>query len=316
LNIMKILFIILILLQVIGKLSMGNKAGNLLANDITVDSSITKVVLLGTGTPNATPERSGPAVAIIVQNTSYIIDCGPGVVRRAAEASSKGFEQLKPENLKHLFITHLHSDHTLGLPDILLSPWVLDREEPLNIWGPYGIQDMVTNITKAYKRDIDIRLSGLQPANENGYKANVTEFKQGLIFGDSNVTVYAYKVDHGDWDEAYCFRFVTPDKVITVSGDCTPCDGILEASTGCDILIHEVYSFEKFKERMPEWKKYHKAAHTSTIELAQLAKKVRPKLLVLYHILNWGATPEQMIDEIKTEYDGKIQCGSDLDVIY
>jgi ribonuclease BN (tRNA processing enzyme) len=273
-------------------------------------------VLLGTGTPNATPERSGPAVAIIVRNTSYIVDCGPGIVRRAAEASRKGLEQLKVENLKHLFITHLHSDHTIGLPDILLGPWVLGRNEPLNIFGPTGTKDMVTNITKAYQRDIEVRLSGLQPANENGYKANVTEFEQGLIFRDSNVTVFAYKVDHGDWDQAFCFRFVTPDKIITISGDCTPCDGILEASLDCDILVHEVYSYKGFLTKKPEWQKYHKAAHTSTIELAQLAKKAKPKLLVIYHILDWGASPDKMIEEMSTIYDGKIQSGADLDIIF
>jgi ribonuclease BN (tRNA processing enzyme) len=315
-EIMKTIFILLLIMLVLNSCSEEFYERTDNKNGVSKDTAITKVVLLGTGTPNATPERSGPSVAIIVRNTPYIVDCGPGLVRRASAAHKKGIKALKVENLKHLFITHLHSDHTLGLADIMLCPWVSGRKEALNIWGPAGTKSMVSHITQAYQQDINVRLGGLQPATKNGYKTNVTEFKQGLIYQDSNVNVYAYKVDHGDWDEAYSFQFVTPDKVITISGDCKPCDGILEASMGCDILIHEVYSYIGYLTRKPEWQRYHKASHTSTLELAELANKVKPKTLVLYHILSWGASDKNLVKEISQDYKGKIICGSDLDVIY
>jgi len=103
----------------------------------------TRIVMLGTGTPNADPERSGPAVAIVVDDRSYIVDCGPGVVRRAAAAAElHDIPALRPAQLRRVFLTHLHSDHTLGCPDLLLSPWVLNRSTPLEVWGPEGTANM------------------------------------------------------------------------------------------------------------------------------------------------------------------------------
>ena len=106
------------------------------------EESTTKIVLLGTGTPVADPERSGPSVAIIVNDTPYIVDFGPGVVRRASAAHKAGIKALRVQNLTRAFATHLHSDHTLGYPDLIFSPWVLGRSEPLEVFGPEGIKSM------------------------------------------------------------------------------------------------------------------------------------------------------------------------------
>ena len=274
----------------------------------------TKIVLLGTGTPVADPDRSGPCVAIIVNNTSYIVDCGPGVVRRAAAAAKKGIESLKPANLKTLFITHLHSDHTLGYPDLIFSPWVLDRMEPLEVYGPEGTSHMTEHLLAAYERDIYMRLYGLEPANPNGYKVNVHEFTSGLIYQDANIAVEAFPVRHGSFHYAYGFKFTTPDKIIVISGDTVPCDSLIEAAKGCDVLVHEVYCQATYDKRAPEWKLYHKDFHTSTVELAGIAERVRPKLLILYHQLFWGASDQNLLDEIKQHYDGRVVSGSDLDV--
>jgi ribonuclease BN (tRNA processing enzyme) len=277
-------------------------------------SKVTKIVLLGTGTPNPQPERSGPAVAIIVNNQAYLVDCGPGIIRRASAAFNKGVQALGTAKLNKLFLTHLHSDHTAGLPDLILSSWVLGRKEHLKVWGPTGTKKMVEHLTEAYREDINNRLSGLEPIDKEGYKTDVTEFDEGLIYQDSNVNVYAYRVEHGEWKNAYAFQFITPDRVITISGDCKPCDGIYAASMGCDILIHEVYSYAGFLTRKADWQVYHKASHTSTYELADLANKVKPKKLILYHILSWGASPENILLEIKQNYKGDVICGSDLDI--
>ncbi len=279
------------------------------------DSTVTKIVLLGTGTPNATPERHGPAVAIIVNGKAYLVDAGVNITRQADAAYKKGIKELRVDKLDIVFLTHLHSDHTLGLPDLILSPWILGREKKIKIYGPFGTKSMVSNIYDAYTVDIRARLSGLQPISKNGYQSEVNEFSSGLIYQDDNVDVYAYKVEHGDVDYAYAFQFITTDKVITISGDCRPCEGIYEASLGCDILIHEVYSYLGFLTRKPEWQRYHSKSHTSTTELAELANKVKPKLLVLYHILNWGASDENLVNEIKMEYSGEVVCGKDLLVI-
>jgi len=273
-----------------------------------------QVVLLGTGTPNADPERSGPSVAIVVNDTPYLVDFGPGVVRRAAAAARKGIKGLEVENLKIAFASHLHSDHTLGYPDLIFTPWVLEREAPLVVYGPAGMRTMTDHILKAYAEDIDIRLNGLEPANETGYKVVVHEIKPGVIFKDQNVIVKAFAVQHGSWQQAFGYRFETPDRIIVISGDCTPSPELIENSKGCDVLIHEVYSTAGFAKRPPVWQKYHSNFHTSSRQLAEIAKQVKPGLLILYHQLFWGTTDEELENEIRQFYDGKVVSGRDLQV--
>lgn len=274
----------------------------------------TQVVLLGTGTPNADPDRSGPAVAIVVNDTPYLVDFGPGVVRRASAAFRKGIKGLAIKNLGLAFVTHLHSDHTAGYPDLILTPWVLERKEPLKVYGPRGINAMTSQILRAYREDIAIRLSGGEPSNKTGYRVITHEIKPGVVYKDENVTVKAFLVSHGSWAEAYGFRFETPDRVIVVSGDCRPSPSVIQNCNGCDVLIHEVYSKSGFATRTPDWQKYHSRYHTSSVELAELASKARPGLLVLYHQLFWGATEDDLLKEVRAGYTGKVVSGHDLDV--
>ncbi len=278
----------------------------------------TRLVLLGTGTPNAEPDRSGPAVAIVVDDVPYVVDAGPGVVRRAAAAHQRGIEGLSVPRLKRLFITHLHSDHTAGYPDFILTPWVLERNEPLEVYGPPGTRAMTEHILAAYGEDIRIRIDGLERANTEGCRVNIHEIEPGtvpgVIYADSLVSVTAFPVEHGSWAHAYGFRFETPDRVIVISGDTVPTESVVEQCQGCDILVHEVYSQAGFERRPPQWQRYHSNSHTSSVELARIAARARPKLLVLYHQLLWGSTPEELLAEIRGIYDGKVVFGNDLDV--
>lgn len=274
----------------------------------------TQIVLLGTGTPNAEPDRSGTSIAIIVNGMPYIIDCGPGVVRRASAAYQAGVKGLELSNLKIAFITHLHSDHIVGYPDLIFTPWVLERNEPLEVYGPPGIRSMTEHILKAYEEDIKVRVEGLEPANTEGYKVNVHEIGSGLIYEDENVRVKSFSVKHGSWKYAYGFRFETPDRIIVISGDTVPTDTIIENAEGCDVLIHEVYAEAWFKKKEPEWKKYHASSHTSSCELAEIANKVKPDLLILYHQLHSGTTEEELLEEIREIYSGKVVYGRDLEV--
>lgn len=274
----------------------------------------TQIVMLGTGTPNADPDRAGPSVAIVVNDTPYLIDFGPGVVRRASAAFRNGVKGLAVSKLRMAFATHLHSDHTIGLADLILTPWVLERKEPLELYGPRGIRAMAGHIVKAYAADIQIRLNGGEPSNKTGWRVNAHEIKPGVVYKDSNVTVKAFPVRHGKWKEAFGYRFETPDRVIVISGDCAPSDSVIENCNGCDVLIHEVYTQAGFRKRLPEWQRYHAAYHTSTAELAAIATKAKPKLLVLYHQLFWGTSEDEMLNEIRQSYSGKVVSGKDLDV--
>ncbi|MEK6303897.1 MAG: MBL fold metallo-hydrolase [Acidobacteriota bacterium] len=283
-------------------------------NSESADQPMTTVVMLGTGTPNADPDRSGPAVAIVVNDTPYIVDCGPGIVRRAAAAFRNGVKALEPRNLKIAFITHLHSDHTAGLADLILTPWTLERKEPLEVYGPRGIKAMTHHLLAAYRKDIDMRLNGGEPSNRTGYRVRAHEIEPGIVYKDANVTVKAFAVSHGSWKQAFGYRFQTADRTIVISGDCTPSSEVIENCNGCDVLIHEVYSTAGFAKRPPEWQRYHSSYHTSSRELAEIATKARPRLLVLYHQLFWGTSEDDLLGEVRQGYAGKVVSARDLDV--
>ena len=283
----------------------------------TASATHTQVVLLGTGNPSADPDRSGPSVAIVVNDIPYIVDFGPGVVRRTAAAFRKGVSGLAVANLKIAFATHLHSDHTLGYADLIFSPWVLGRKEPLEVYGPKGIKAMTDHILEAYKEDIDIRVNGLERGNNTGYKVNVHEIKPGIIYKDHNVTVKAFLIKHGSWPEAFGFRFETPDKVVVISGDTAPSQSVIDNCNGCDVLLHEVYTQAGFNESNADWQKYILSFHTSSRELAEIATRAKPGLLVLYHQMFFGGvgdTEEGLLKEIQKLYTGKVVSAHDLDI--
>jgi ribonuclease BN (tRNA processing enzyme) len=271
-----------------------------------------QLVLLGTGTPNADPERSGPAVAVVVNQTPYLVDFGPGVVRRAAAAYKRGVDGLAIWKLDRAFVTHLHSDHTAGYPDLILTPWVLGRQRPLEVYGPAGLQTMTEHILAAYEEDIRERLEGLEPANDQGYKVQVKEVEPGWGYEDENVRVEAFEAKHGSW-AAYGYKFYTPDRVIAISGDTAPKDGLVEVYRGCDIVVHEVYSWEGLARREKEWRQYHSSVHTSSRELAAMASEARPGLLILYHQLFHGVTEAELLREVEERYEGKVVSGRDLE---
>jgi len=272
-----------------------------------------QVVLLGTGTPNADPDRSGPAVAIVIGNDAYLVDAGPGIVRRAALANRRdSIPALDASKLRRVFLTHLHSDHTVGLPDLILSPWVLGRTVPLEIYGPRGTRRMTGLLESAYSQDIAIRLRGGEPSNKTGYAATAHDVSPGVIYRDSNVTVTAFAVPHGKWEQAFGFRFESRDRSIVVSGDTGPSDAVVRACHGCDVLVHEVYSASRLKTRTADWQRYHRAYHTSGEELGDIATRAGAKLLVLYHQLYWGDTDEGILREVRAHFGGHVVSGQDL----
>lgn len=275
----------------------------------------THVVLLGTGTPAPDPQRSGPATAVVVDDTPYLVDFGPGVVRRAAAAVANGVAGLRLANLKVAFVTHLHADHTMGFADLIITPWIAGRDEPLQAYGPRGLKDMTEHVLAAYRVDLDNRM---QERGQKYRMAEAHEISPGVVYRDAKVTVTAFAVPHGDL-EAYGYRFQTPDRVIVISGDTSPTDAVVSACNGCDILVHEHYSLASFERVEPRWQRYRLRHHTSTRQLAELATKARPALLILYHRANPGgggaSAPEsEVTQEMNDLYKGRWVSGHDLDV--
>ncbi|MFX1508176.1 MAG: MBL fold metallo-hydrolase [Promethearchaeota archaeon] len=267
----------------------------------------TRITLLGTGTPIPDPERFGPSLAISTDEKVYIIDFGPGVVRRAVAA---GF---KPVQMTTAFLTHLHSDHTTGYPDLIFTPAVEGRKQPLEVYGPSGLDDMTQNILAAYKMDMEERNKGLEPTPMDGYEVKVHEIHSEIIYSDGSVTVKAVPVKHGSW-LAFGFKFITRDKTIVISGDTAPTPKFLDFAMNCDILIHEVYSAVGLAKRSQEWIQYHSTYHTSSYELGDIATKIQPNLLILYHQLFMGRKDEDLLKEVRKGYPGEVISGKDLDV--
>jgi ribonuclease BN (tRNA processing enzyme) len=298
------------------RLNLGGAAlATLLLAAFPHAQSRTKVVMLGSGTPNADPDRSGPAVAVVVDDVSYLVDAGVGVVRRAAAAKRAGIDALDVTKLKRVFITHLHSDHTLGLADLIFSPWVLERDTPLEMAGPRGLKAMAEHLVAAYAEDIRIRTTGGEPKHrhEPGV-VKVYEAVPGVIFRDDKVVVTAFAVKHGAWEQAFGYRFQTPDRTIVISGDTGPESKIEAQCQRCDVLVHEVYSEAGFAKREPEWQAYHARYHTSSTQLGAIAKRAAPGVLVLYHQLIWSSTEDALLKEVQSVYSGKVVSAKDLDV--
>ena len=288
----------------------------------TAVPSRTRVVLLGTGNPGADPDRSGPATAVVVNDTPYLVDFGPGVVRRAkAAVVDRGVNALEPTNLRVVFVTHLHSDHTVGYPDLIFSPWTLGRRVPLEVYGPRGLKAMTAHLLEAYRVDIETRTNehGNQRTFSEGHKVNAHEITAGVVYKDANVTVTAFPTKHAM--ESYGYRFDTADRSIVITGDTSPTQATIDACRGCDILIHEVNTLASLAKR-PQFQPFAEKYHTNTAQLAELAGKAKPQLLILYHAsIAWrpgisavASRPEELLSEMTARYVGHVVIGRDLDV--
>ena len=272
--------------------------------------------MLGTGTPGAERDRSGPATAIVVGDTAYIIDFGPGVVRQASRAVRRNsLWALRPTNLRVAFLTHLHSDHTAGYPDLILTLWVLGRRGPLNVYGPSGTRAMTESLLEEYREDIRVRVGGPEHLSSGAGIARGHDVEPGVVYEDDLVQVGAFAVPHGIWEHAYGYKFTSADRTIVISGDTGPFDGLVEIARGADMLIHEMFGAGGFDRLAPENQRYHGTFHTSTTRVGELAAAAGVGMVILYHQLHFaGESPEQMVEEVRASFDGDVVYGRDLDV--
>lgn len=280
----------------------------------------TQVVLLGTGTPRTDPGKSGPSTAISVNGVGYIFDFGPGVGHRISEAHLTGVADLPFSEITKAFLTHHHSDHTIGLPDLFLTSWMFARDATLDVFGPLGTEGMCRAIRSAYALDIAKRTTS-EPHTERGHQISGHDVVPGLVYRDERVLVEAFDVPHGEWAPVHGphpsmgYRVTTPDAVVVISGDTAAHEGMAAAYDGADIIVHEVFSSTGLSERPMEWQAYHRAAHTSGTDLGRAAAQVQPKHLVLTHQLLWGSTEQELLDEVAAVYAGDVIFGTDLTVI-
>lgn len=286
----------------------------------------TRVVFLGTGHPGFDKDRAGQAILVVVDKDLFLFDAGPGFMKNFNAFSHVDWlpkDKLFSDDsiygsINKLFLTHLDSDHVLGLDEFLLRPWVQGRANPVKIVGPKGTQKMVDNTLAAYHKDINHRVTGSQPANPKGYKAHVEEISDNqVVFDNGKVVVSAFKVPHGSWADgmAFGYRIKTPTKNIVISGDTRFDETLFDRYRDADILIHEVMSTEGVSRLSPNWQKYMYHAHTSSEQVAALANAVKPKKLILNHAIFFGVSKEALMKEVSNHYLGETILAEDLMVI-
>jgi ribonuclease BN (tRNA processing enzyme) len=274
--------------------------------------SQTQIVLLGTGTPYPDPHASGPATAVVVGKRVFLFDAGVNVMR---QINAAGLSLTGPEAT---FITHLHSDHTLGYPDLILTSWITRRRKALEVFGPPGLRRMTNHLLAAYSEDIEIRTRGLEREVASYLRVNVHEIQPAVIYEKEGVRVTAIRVPHGSWKNAFAYRVDTPDRSILISGDTAPSKALTAAAKDIDVLVHEVYLSTNLKpEDRPGgelWPQYMREFHTSERELGEIAAKANCKTLLLTHIIRFGGTDEQLVSGIRAGgYVGRIVVGKDLE---
>jgi len=275
----------------------------------------TRIVVLGTGTPIPDIRRAGPSIAVVHKGEAYLFDVGAGAVRNATIARYKhNIPALYPSQICCVFLSHLHSDHTLDIAELAYTLW-WRRREGLKVWGPSGIDKLVKGLTLMMSTDIDIRTSGNQPLpNPSGYMVDTTLLKEGTILAKDDFKIEAFLVNHGDVKPAYGFKITTADKTIVISGDTAYSRVLAEKARGVDLLFHEVISEKGLSKNTPFWQDYHNRTHTNSLSLAKLARLAKPELLVLYHGLFYGTKENGVLDEVRSAYDGKVVLAQDLEI--
>ena len=275
----------------------------------------TRVVVLGTGTPVLDAERAGAGIAVVYNGRAYLFDVGGGVVQRAIEASRRyDIPGLEPNRIDRVFFTHLHSDHVLDFAEMAATLW-WRKQASVQVRGPAGVKDMAEGMYRMLEPDIRIRNGGTQPVTDpEAYKVEAIEIEAGVVLEEDGLLVEAFDVAHGAIRPAFGYRVTTPDKTIVISGDTAYSEELVEMARGADILLHEVISETGLRELEQFWQDYHSNSHTTTSELARLANQTRPGLLVLYHILYYGAPIESALEEVQALYDGDVVLANDLDI--
>ncbi len=267
------------------------------------------IVMLGTGTPRPQPDAWGPATAVVVGGRVFLVDAGVGVERRLAAAG------LPTDGVTAAFITHLHSDHVLGLADLIFTSWVMGRTRPFPVYGPHGLARMTGHLYEAFSEDIEIRTEGLEHESRDGYRIDVREIGPSVVYDSGGVRVTAFLVDHGEWREAYGYRFDGPGRSIVLSGDTRPSEGLVRMATGVDVLIHEVQPSDSTRHpgnrSATEWASYVRAYHTTALQLGELAARARPKLLIVYHNGRRVAA-DRILADIRRSFSGPVVIAADL----
>lgn len=300
-------------------------------HNVSSPQSSTRLVTLGTGMPAPNIYRAGPGYALIVNGQPYLIDAGEGIWRSIARAALINGDEftlgLAPHKLRYLFVTHLHEDHTVGIPSLLLNPFKLDIPTPKEIYGPTGTEDMVAHIVAAWKVDIDEAIhDGYNPEGGRATGHDIEFAKSGIVFKDDNVTVEAFRTKHGSLADTFAYRFTSEDGVFVFTGDGGPYHkNIVQASKNADFLVSETVTEENIQyapwggDTVEAKKKEIFRFHFSPTVLARIANEASVKTIILSHEQNYNSAdnydPLGLVKEVVAGgFKGKIYSAMDGDV--
>ncbi|MEE9143412.1 MAG: MBL fold metallo-hydrolase [Candidatus Binatia bacterium] len=268
-----------------------------------------RVTLLGTGAPPPRVDRFGPSTLVEVGSEKFLFDAGRGAMQRIYQLG------IPFSDITGMFLTHHHSDHVVGFPDLWLTGWIGrpwgKRNKPLHVWGPEGTKHMMKYLPQAFAVDIRVRSKNYSPA---GVKLEAQEIKEGVVFDRGGVKVSAFEVDHGGEDlPAYGYRIDFQGNAAVLSGDTTFNENLIRHSEGVDLLVHEVTAVAGKAQEKPEILKRITTNHTTPEQAGRVFSRVKPKLAVYNHLLLFGAaTVEDLIPATRKEYSGPIMVGEDL----
>jgi len=265
-----------------------------------------KVTLLGTGTPPPLMERFGPSILVQAGSETLLFDAGRGCLQRLRQIN------VSYAKLSALFLTHLHSDHIVGLPDLWLTGWLISqRAKPLNVFGPAGTNEMITYLQKAFAFDIKTRIENDKQLEE-GSKLLVKEIQQGVIYEKNGVKVIAFKVDHYPNIPAFGYRIEYNGHSVVLSGDTRYSENLVTFAKRTDLLVHEVVvAPDTMGKTDPRYNILMQ--HTTPEQAANIFNEVKPKLAVYSHISKiYGQTEEDILKRTKANYSGLLIMGEDL----
>ena len=241
------------------------------------------VTLLGTSSPSPSIERFGMSTLVEAGEHRLLFDCGRGAIQRLL--------QLGPDypRVDRLFLTHLHSDHIVGIPDLWLTAWIMGRRTAFKVWGPDGATDMMGHLERAYEADIHIRRDLDELLPQSGIDVEVQDIAEGFEYTLGDVRVVVFDVDHRPVTPAFGYRIEYKGKVVVLSGDTRPCDNLVKYGQGADLLVHEIIAPEAFLKRATQMTEHHRQAviehHTTPSQAGEIFSRINPKLAVYSHVI-------------------------------
>jgi ribonuclease Z len=271
-----------------------------------------RVTLLGTGAPPPSLVRFGPATLVEAGGQRFLFDAGRGSLQRLAQVG------VPWNSIEGVFLTHLHSDHVVGLPDLWLTGWLVapGRDRPVAVWGPAGTAAMTSHLQQAFEFDVRIRTSDDRAAPE-GIHIVATDIGEGVVLERDGVRITAFEVDHTPATPAFGYRIDYAGRSVVLSGDTRMSENLVRHAQAVDLLVHEVASPETFARTgvSPERARSVINHHVTPEQAGEIFARTKPRLAVYSHIVQPTANEADLLPGTRSRYSGRVEVGEDLMVI-